>query len=202
MKLLIAIPALDFMSTAFVKALQGLTEQLHRDGVPFEVDIQTGTLVYFGRDRLARRAVNEGFTRVLWLDSDMVFAPTIYDELTFCGAPFVTAVAVSRREPFASCIFEKIAPEPVRFDVKQLPREPFEVAGCGLACALTETTILREVLQAEGTAFFPTQKFGEDVAFCDRARRLGHRIVCDPHVRVGHIGHIAVYPDDAERWKA
>ena len=199
MKLLIAIPAMDYVHVGFLRSLHGLTEQLHRDNVAFELAVETGTLVYYARDRLARKAVNEGFSHVLWLDSDMVFPPQLFEDLRFCGEPFVTGAAVSRRPPFASCVFASL--DPIK-RVKELPKEPFEVVGCGFACVLISTAILRDVLQEKGTCFFPTTKAGEDVAFCVRARELGHKIICDPSVKVGHIAHYPIYPDDAERWRA
>ena len=67
MKLLIAIPAMDFMVTEFVKSLLKLTNKLKDDGIDFETRIEAGTLVYFARDKLARYAMNNGFTHVLRL---------------------------------------------------------------------------------------------------------------------------------------
>ena len=38
------------------------------------------------------------------------------------------------------------------------------------------------------------------MAFCVRARELGYHIWCEPSVRLGHIGHNAVYPGEHERY--
>ena len=42
-KLLIAIPCYDTMRAEFVQSLTALMERLHRDGIPFEVKIITGS---------------------------------------------------------------------------------------------------------------------------------------------------------------
>ncbi len=78
MKLLIAIPCMETVPVAFMTSLLRLTKKLTDDGVNYEVGIESGTLVYRARDNLAGRAVNEGFSDVLWLDSDMVFEPEIF----------------------------------------------------------------------------------------------------------------------------
>ena len=197
MKLLIAIPAMDFMVTEFVKSLLKLTNKLKDDGVDFETRIEAGTLVYFARDKLARYAMNNGFTHILWLDSDMVFEPEILEDLQFSGQPFVTGIAHGRRKPYMSCLFKSIWPEVIRWDGKDYPHNTFEVAACGMAVALVDVKIIRDVIMKFNTAFLPTEYFGEDVAFCDRARQLGYHVFAEPGVRVGHVGHITIYPEDA-----
>ena len=196
MKLLIAIPAMDFICTEFVKSLLRLTDKLKDDGVDFETRIEAGTLVYFARDKLARYAMNNGFTHVLWLDSDMVFEPEILEDLQFSGKSFVSGIAHGRRKPYMSCLFKSYSPEVIRWEYKDYPHNTFEVAARGMAVTLVETQILSDVILKYNTAFTPTEYFGEDVAFCDRARSFGYKVYAEPAVRVGHVGHITIYPED------
>lgn len=201
MKVLIAIPALDFFPVETVRSLTALTGHLQREGVNFELSIEAGTLVYMARDRLACKAINEGFTHVLWLDSDMVFSETILEDLMFCKKPFVTGIAHSRRKPFGSCLFKSIdLTNLVRYAGNDYPREPFRVAGCGFAGVLIETELLKQVQSSYQTCFTPIQNYGEDLSFCRRVQELGYQIFADPVVRLGHVGHITVYPEDYERW--
>ncbi len=193
MKLLIAIPSLDYMHTEFVKSLTALVCRLKDEGIKFDVTIQSGTLVYVARDKLAKKAINEGYSHVLWLDADMVFRPDLLEVLTESGRPFVVGICHSRREPYASCLFKSFLPVE-RFE--EYPDEPFKVAGSGLACALTEVKILRDVcFTNSGSCFCPTAKLGEDLAFCMRVKDLGYEIWAEPMARIGHMGHIAVYPE-------
>ena len=196
MKLLIAIPTTDFVHVEFMKSLVALVEKLSADGINHDVCIESGTLVYLARDKLARKACNEGYTHILWLDSDMVFTDDIVDSLLFCGEAFVSGIAVSRRKPFGSCLFSSL--EPVE-RLTENGSEPFSVAACGFACVLTRVEVFKAVFRANGTAFTPSQKFGEDVACCARARECGFKIMVEPSVRLGHIAHIPVYPDDAPK---
>ena len=59
MKLLIAIPTYDYMHFLFVECLTKLIRRLDSEGVDYDVIYQGGTLVYVGRDRLARIAIEK-----------------------------------------------------------------------------------------------------------------------------------------------
>lgn len=201
MRLMIAVPTLDFIHTEFVKSLLALTKYLHEDGVEHDVVIQSGTLVYVARDNLAKKAVAEGYTHVLWLDSDMVFHEDLLDDLMFSGHQMVTAICHSRRPPHLSCCFRSLDPID-RYTLDEYPDDVFRIAGCGCAALLMETEVLRKVLDECGTAFAPMRALGEDLAFCFRAGLCGIEIYADPRVRVGHIGHIVIYPEDEERYIA
>lgn len=201
MKLLIGIPTHDFIHVEFVKCLMALLDQLKRDGVDYTLDIDSGTLVYIARERISNKAINEGYSHVLWLDSDMVFQPTILDDLMFSGKPFVTGVYHARRKGHASCIFKSIDIHKGVERFEGYPNKAFRIAGCGFGCVLIETDILKAVTLNKGPCFLPLAGYGEDLAFCKRAAEMGFEIWCEPSVVCGHIGHIAIYPEDYERWK-
>lgn len=204
MKLLVAVPSTDYMHCEFVKSLCELLARIRNDGIQADLCIEYGSLVYMARDRLAHKAVNEGYSDVLWLDSDMVFTDELLEDLQFSGEPFVTGLAVSRRKPFQSCIFKSV--DPVRGgdkfgDADTLPTNTFEVAACGFACVLISTEILAAVMKNTGACFRPEYGYGEDVAFCMRARSLGYKIFAEPSAKVGHIGHLIIYPDDVKKYR-
>ena len=195
MKLLIAVPTYDYMHYQFVDCLTKLIRKLDADKVKFKVVFQGGTLVYVGRDKLAREAVKGGYTHVLWLDSDMIFTEDLLDDLMFSGKDFVTGIAHGRRAPHCSCIFKEIWPGVDRWEGHEYPSSAFKIGGCGFACVLVSTKIIEAVWDRNGTAFFPMRELGEDLAFCKRATELGYEIWCEPSVWLGHIGHITVYPE-------
>ena len=195
MRLLIAIPTYDYMHFQFVDCLTKLIRRLDEDEIDYEVCFQGGTLVYVGRDKRAKKAIDEGFTHMLWLDSDMIFSEELLDNLMFSGKDFVTGIAHGRRAPHMSCLFKKIWPGVDRWQGHDYPTTTFEVGGCGFACVLIKTSIVKAVYEKQGTAFFPMRELGEDLAFCKRARELGFTIWAEPTVWLGHIGHITVYPE-------
>ena len=197
MKLLIAVPTYDTMRAEFVRSLMDLTARLNRENIPHEVKIETGTLVYMARDHLARYAVNNGFTDVLWLDSDMVFGDGILDDLTMHGKDFVCGLFISRHEPYMSCVFSRLLP-PERV----LPADFRPIEGCGMACTYMKAKVLEDVMNHnEGKCFLPTQVLSEDLAFCQRARACGYDLWCEPSARVGHVGTLTIWPEDGGRMR-
>ena len=194
-RLLIAVPCTDYMHADFVKSLTKLISHLQREGVSYQVELHVGTLVYLGRDSLCCKAINEGFTHILFIDSDMVFDENALEALEFCGKDFVCGAFQARRPPYGSCIFTSLRP-PERVPKDGYGLEPFEVAGCGMAFTMISTEILKNVKTRFGTCFTPTKDFGEDLAFCWRAIETGARIWCEPTARIGHIAHVPVYPGE------
>lgn len=197
---------MDYIHVEFMRSLLNLLMRLKEQKVDFALEIQSGTLVYTARERIAHKAINEHYTHVLWLDSDMVFSPDLLDDLMFCGKDFVTGVYHARRKGYASVIFTKLdfgeLDGIAQFErCESYPAETFEIAGCGFGCVLIKTEILEGVCMNKGVCFTPTPNFGEDLAFCKRATDLGYHIWCEPSVVCGHIGHIAIYPEDYENWK-
>ena len=191
-RLLIAVPTTDYVHADFVKSLARLQCELGRRRVAYDVEIQSGTLVYYARNRLANKAINENYTHVLWLDSDMVFDEQIVDDLAEVGKDMVCGAFVSRRPPYGPCIYTSIEKDNIK-QVKDFGLRPFRVAGCGFAAVLTTVELLQAVNQKYGTCFQPTDYYGEDLAFCWRVNQLGREIWCEPTVRPGHIAHVPVY---------
>jgi len=191
MKLMVAVPTLDYIHYEFAKCLTNLTRKLERDGIDFTVYWNGGTLVYKSRETLASEAVSQGYTHVLWLDADMVFDDDLFDRLYRHGRHIVTGVYHGRRLPYGSCIFTTLHP-PMR--VMQYPHELFAVEGCGFGCVLTSTECLAKVYRKYKMAFQPSEDFGEDLSFCERALACGYQVFCDPEIMCGHIAQTVIYP--------
>lgn len=201
MKLLIAIPAYESLRTEFNKSLFDLENALRRDGIVYDKKIIDGTMVHVARDRLAQHAVNNEFTHVLWLDSDMVFDGHLLEDLTISGEKdMVCGLFISRHYPFLSCVFASLDPVE-RIEIVEWT-DAFRVAACGFGCVLMKTEVLKAVMvNNHGKCFVPEQKMGEDCAFCKRATDLGFEIWCEPSARVGHVASIVIWPEDGPRFR-
>ena len=57
MKLMIAIPTLDYIHRRFVESLTNLTKNLRGKCINFDVCYEGCTLVYISRDNLVKRAI-------------------------------------------------------------------------------------------------------------------------------------------------
>ena len=192
MKLLIGVPTVDYVHAEFMKSLTALERKLIKNGTDMDEKIISGTLVYIARNKIAQIAMNEQFTHVLWLDSDMTFGDGIVDDLLFCGKDMVCGAFIGRRPMFGPCVYENVSEFPMK-KVREFGTEPFRVEGCGFAMVLTKVDVLRKVHEKFGTCFTPTVEYGEDIAFCERAKDVGTEIWCEPTVRPGHMAHIPVY---------
>ena len=193
MKVMLAVPTVDYVHAEFMRSLVNLGMRLARDGTEADVEIVSGTLVYIARNRLARKAIDNGYTHVLWMDSDMVFNDSVLDDLLWCGKDMVCGAFVSRRPKYAPCVYSSIDDPANMVKVDNFGTEPFRVDGCGFAMVLTSADLLKKVWDKFDTCFRPTDKYGEDLAFCDRVKAVGGEIWCEPTVRPGHIAHIPVY---------
>lgn len=198
MKTLIAIPCGDSCPTDFLRSLLSL-EIVGEAQFTFA----QGSLVYDARNKLCSIALDDGFDRVLWLDSDMVFPRDLMRRFSAhldAGKEMVCGAYASRKAPIQPVVYgdfgfhdAKPWPEPYTTPVQQpLPAEIFRVAGCGFGAVMVTVDLIRRVRDQFGLPFSPAAGFGEDLSFCLRAREVGAEIWCDPGVELGHIG-VAYY---------
>lgn len=195
MKVFIAVPSMDTIPALFAQSLA----LLQRD-CEVQIGWEVGSLVYHARNNLARQALKTDADYVLWLDSDMVFAPdTLIRMLKVCkdnDIDFLTAVCFRRKPPYTPCLFdrlEKVEKGASYTALLSVPDGLFQVGGCGFAGVLMRSDVLLSVQSRfEGRMFDPMDGFGEDVSFCWRARQCGYDIWCDSSIEFGHVGNCIV----------
>ena len=195
MKVFIAVPSMDTIPALFAQSLA----LLQRD-CEVQIGWEVGSLVYHARNNLARQALKTDADYVLWLDSDMVFAPdTLIRMLKVCkdnDIDFLTAVCFRRKPPYTPCLFdrlEKVEKGASYTALMSVPEGLFKVGGCGFAGVLMASHVLLSVQSKfNGRMFDPMDGFGEDVSFCWRARQCGYDIWCDSSIEFGHVGNCIV----------
>lgn len=195
MKVFIAVPSMDSVPTRFCQSLA----MLQRAGDTM-IGFEIGSLVYMARNNLARQAIKAEADWVLWLDSDMVFQPDLLQRmLAVCKEnhiDFLTATCFRRKPPYTPCLFDrlqKIGRGASYTALLSVPDGRFKVEGCGFAGVLLSTDVLLSVAaKFDGRMFDPMDGFGEDVAFCWRARQCGYDIWCDSSIEMGHVGSMIV----------
>ena len=192
MKILIAVPCMDQVPAQFAQSLAAL-DKVGECGIAFQIS----SLIYTSRNKLAMLAVQKACDYVLWLDSDMVFPRDTLKRLLEDKdkGDIVTGMYFRRVEPYHPCLFSKLEIDEnggALEDLKEIPNEIFEVEGCGFGCVLTPVNVLVDVISKFGDMFSPYNAVGEDLSFCWRARQCGYKIVCDPSIPLGHVGHYVV----------
>ena len=208
-KVLIAVPCMDQLPAQFAHSLATLTSYGIED-VQISVWFNLGSLIYTSRDQIAKRALSDEADLVMWFDSDMVFNPdTLIRMLKFidAGADIVTGVYYRRTPPFTPTIFKTMEIDPetgaaewTPFD--EIPKEPFEVAACGFGCVLMRTEVFVAVFAKFGYMFTPIGNVGEDIAFSWRARQVGYKIIADPSIKLGHVGHTIITEEFFKKYQS
>lgn len=199
MKTLIAIPCMDMIQTQFVRSLLSL-----RITGECQISFGVGSLVYDSRNQLAGKAINEGFDRVLWLDSDMTFGPDLMERLSQRldeGREFVSGLYFRRKKPLLPCLFSAVAPEgPVAEPIEAYePDSVFQIAGAGFGAVMMTTDLIRRVGEKYGYPFSPVIALAEDLSFCWRAGQLGAALWCDSSIKLGHVGYFEITEDTYKR---
>lgn len=203
MRLMIAVPCLDYSRSEFTEAIVNLVKRLALDGVDFEFRKAQATLTYQGREQLAREAMEGRFDYMLWLDSDMEFPTNAFSMLMQgmekTGAALVTGIYRCRRYPFQKLVYRLISPFQGIPCGEDLPGELFPIDGCGFGCVLVDVKAIAEVHKRFNVVFTPEKGLGEDLAFCHRLKQLGYRMYAEPSIKCSHIGSITITCDDADK---
>ena len=198
MRILVAVPCMDMMHTQFVHSL--LTLHMTDE---YEVRFGASSLIYDTRNQLLVYALENGFDRVLWFDSDMKFGPetlTYLNEDMEKGFGIVSGLYFKRKPPHSPVIFKQCEIVKLEDGMLDPTSEPyddypddclFEIAACGFGCVMMDMTVAKDIVDQYGRMLFmPVAGFGEDLSFCMRARMAGHKIWCDSRVKLGHVGEM------------
>lgn len=195
-KIMIAVPCMDQVPTPFCQSVS-MIQKVGQTAIAY----QMGSLIYTSRNELAAKSVRIEADYVLWLDSDMAFTPdllvTMYKVLTENNLDILTGLYFRRVPPYSPVLFDKLEFENGKcewtdYSDKELPKERFEVGGCGFGCVLMSTEIFLSVQAKYGDLFGPINGVGEDLSFCWRARQCGYKVVCDPDIICGHVGYAVI----------
>lgn len=205
MRTLIAIPCMDMVHTIFMRALLGLNQvgECH-------FALSCSSLIYDARNTLAKQAIQEGYDRMLWFDSDMDFQSDFMERL--CAdmdennLDIVGGLYFARRAPTNPIVYQKVGyyhseekdeVTPMALSYYEYPKDQlFECEGIGFGGVLVKVDLLKKVQDKFGLPFSPILGFGEDLSFCTRARDVGAKIYCDSRVKMGHVG-LGVVTEDA-----
>lgn len=205
-KTLIAIPAMDTVKTEFMTCLMAL-----KQAGEMSLTVAQNSLVYKARADLTLKAVKGNYDYILWLDSDMSFAPDLAQKLLADaeqGLDFVTGICFKRTIPTTPTILKTCewSCKPngekegkVEYFEDYPADSLFEVAGAGMAACLTKVDMLKHAAKHfVGSPFEPLPGLGEDYSLCWRLRQIGYKLYCDSRVKVGHIGSF-IYDEDIYR---
>lgn len=193
MKVAICVPCRDQVTTGFSFDLAQLVGYHSAAGMNIGLYHSPGTLIADQRCTLARKALDEGATDILWIDSDMRFPKDALQRLLSHGKNIVAANYVQRGIP--------VVPVSLRLEDKQWKHVPTlkastgleEVTAAGMGLMLTSTQVFKDLPEPWFHIGYSSKnhKFiGEDVSFCLAAAANGHSTYIDHDIskNVRHIG--------------
>lgn len=185
-RILISIPCRDTISVGFVEDLMKLIKPC-----PCDVRFGISGLVYDARDEASQIAVNEGYSHVLFIDSDMTFEPFALIKALERDDDILTGLYFKRKDNHGPVAYKHIQMRYVEDAVAEPITEIedyFPVEGCGFGFCLVKTSVLADVFKSSVSCFEPLAGMGEDLSFCLRAIKKGYKIMCDSTIELGHIG--------------
>ena len=178
MKVLIGMPAGEYIKTKTVFSL------FHLAGPDVRLQMVMSCDVAENRNKLAQYAIDNNFSHIFFLDSDITFNGDALELLLKRDKDIIALAFNHRRLPLESVI----APLDGNLG-KPMPTDLFEAASCGTGGMLIRTLVFRDIPKPWFDFTYENgERVGEDVNFCRKARKAGYKIWVDPTIPVRHIG--------------
>lgn len=198
--LAICVPVRNSVVTEFSYSLAQLTAHLAKNNIAFMLFFENGSILPDQRHRLVRAALNAGCNQILWLDSDMVFPSTIYDQLVQHQLPVVACSYSTRTAPYKSVAF---------VDANNLDHRLTHTIGIhpvyaiGMGCMLINASVFQQI-PAPWFAFqydYQTGSYcGEDIVLCKLLAEHGVTVYVDADAsrQVYHVGSVKLGLSDVQ----
>jgi hypothetical protein len=180
----IAVPSGDMVHADFSRAYAELCMASAK--LPLHLITVKSSIVAQARNNAVELAQNCGANFLLFLDSDMLFPPTVLFRLLLHRKDIVGATYTKRVAPY-EILGTKLDNQPITSsgDLLEMRRIP---TGCLLINMQVFNKLTKPYFRFETDAAGAI--VGEDYVFCDRAREAGFQIWCDAVMsrEIGHLG--------------
>lgn len=151
-------------------------------------------VVHQARNDIVKAALKHTpkITHMFFIDDDITVPPDGLLQLLSHDVPVVTGLCIQRGFPYLPCVFHR-GEDNKLVHVTKFCEGLQEIDACGAACLLIRRDVL-EAVEATGEKWFdwPASGISEDLAFCERVKKLGYPIALDFAVKCGHLGVIEV----------
>lgn len=190
-KIFIAVPCMDSCPVEFAQSIAVMNK-------PEEcvISFNKGSLIYDSRNHLVQQAVSWGADYMMWFDSDMTFPQDVIERLLkhMENSDIACGIYFRRVAPFEPVIYKRVDAQGDSEKYNDYPKDStFNVEGMGFGCVMVKTSVFLDMVLNQGGGWFtPFENYGEDLAFCLRAKRLGYKMICDSTIKCGHVGHMVV----------
>jgi GT2 family glycosyltransferase len=141
------------------------------------------------RNNIVEKAINEGCTHLIMMDTDQVYHPDTIPRLLSHNLPVVGALVHRRYPPFDSLMLKHsvVGERTNRYDSidEWEEGELVEVDATGGGCLMFNMEVFKKIPHP----WFRADKkgVGEDIGFCQDLKAAGYRIFVDTSVPAGHL---------------
>jgi hypothetical protein len=196
----ILTPACDMCHTGFAMSLAHLVQRTllntPENLAALTVNSFGVSMLPFGRHVLAKSALDQGATHMLWIDSDMEFPADMLLRFLRRDEPIIGINAMSRRKPFKNTAITAPDTQALTNQDSSGFEKVFRM-GLGVAWIATEVIARMELPWFDITWQPDCSLFmGEDYYFFEKAKDLGYELYIDQDLskQVQHLGTFAYNP--------
>jgi GT2 family glycosyltransferase len=169
-------------------------------GFPFPIlwKHKKGTYIDKNKCELVEIAKKAGVTHIMQIDADVIFSPFAIEQLVAHDKDIVGAsynfkcFQLPDAKEFGVASAVKLFGEhgePINPPPGGLPSELFKCYGLPGGFVLIKMSIFDKLeMPYFANVWEPTRYVGEDIYFCEKARKAGFDIWCDPTIKVYHVG--------------
>jgi len=191
----ILVPTKDTVYSHFSYSLSNLVKLTTQMGIETHLFFDASTILINQRESLIKQAIEVGSEWVLWLDSDMMFPPTVLMRLLAHNEDLVGCNYMKRSYPFKTVAFTDTSDWENWIPI-QYSNELVEAEAVGMGCVLMKTALFKELQKPyfEYTYQPKTEDWGgEDFTLFKKFNKLGHKLKIDMNLsnEIYHIGTFA-----------
>ena len=151
------------------------------------------------RNQLVERALENGCTHILMMDSDQVYPYDTIMKLLSHDKPVVSAIVHRRYPGFDPILYRGVPGRYIHVSDEEIldckdKKQLVEIDATGCGCVLYNTEVFLKV-DAPWFQFTRDEKnnvVGEDIGFCYKLRKTGYNIFCDPTIDIGHMSTLEI----------
>jgi hypothetical protein len=191
----ILVPTKDTVYSHFSYSLSNLIKLTTQMGIETHLFFDASTILINQRENLIKQAIEVGSEWVLWLDSDMMFPPSVLMRLLAHNEDLVGCNYMKRSYPFKTVAFTDTSDWENWIPI-QYSNELVEAEAVGMGCVLMKTALFKELQKPyfEYTYQPKTEDWGgEDFTLFKKFNKLGHKLKIDMNLsnEIYHIGTFA-----------
>jgi hypothetical protein len=191
----ILVPTKDTVYSHFSYSLSNMIKLTTQMGIETHLFFDSSTILINQRERLINQAIEVGSEWVLWLDSDMMFPPTVLMRLLSHNQNLVGCNYMKRSYPFKTVAFTDTSDWENWIPI-QYSNDLVDAEAAGMGCVLMKTELFKQLEKPyfEYTYQQKTNDWGgEDFTLFKKFNKLGHILKIDMNLsnEIYHIGTFA-----------